>query len=75
MVERVFSTPRRFTHPRAQTNLGPLLGSDRPASFAQEDAVKFALHNTSFLPTTGDPRDMWPELRDRVQWMEANGFD
>ncbi len=37
--------------------------------------MKFALHNTSFLPTTGDPRDMWPELRDRVQWMEANGFD
>ena len=37
--------------------------------------MKFALHNPSFLPTTGDPRDVWPELRDRAQWAEAVGFD
>ena len=37
--------------------------------------MKFALHNASFLPTTGKPQDVWPELRDRAQWMDDNGFD
>lgn len=37
--------------------------------------MKFGLHNASFLPTTGDPRDVWPQLRERAQWMDASGFD
>jgi F420-dependent oxidoreductase-like protein len=37
--------------------------------------MKFALHNASFLPTTGNLKDVWPELRERALWMEANGFD
>jgi len=37
--------------------------------------MKFGLHNPSFLPTTGEVRDVWPELRARAQWAEAVGFD
>ena len=37
--------------------------------------MKFGLHNASFLPTTGKPEDVWPELHDRAQWMDENGFD
>ncbi len=37
--------------------------------------MKFGLHNTSFLANSGNIRDMWPELRDRAQWLETNGFD
>ena len=37
--------------------------------------MKFALHNVSFLPTTHNPQDIWPELRDRAQWLDAHGFE
>ena len=37
--------------------------------------MKFGLHNASFLPTTGKAKDVWPELRERAQWMEESGFE
>ena len=37
--------------------------------------MKFGLHNNSFLTATGSPREIWPELKERVQWLDAIGFD
>ena len=36
--------------------------------------IKFGLHNNTFLPVTGKREDIYPELRDRAQWLEAHGF-
>ena len=37
--------------------------------------MKFGLHNFSFIPTTMKPIDVWPEIRERAQWLEENGFE
>ena len=37
--------------------------------------MKFGYHNTSFKPSTGQPQDMYPELRERTLWAEDAGFD
>ena len=37
--------------------------------------MKFGLHNNSFRPVSGRVADIYPQLRERVQWAEANGFD
>jgi len=36
--------------------------------------MKFGLHNNTFLPVRGGAESIYPELRDRAQWLEANGF-
>lgn len=36
--------------------------------------IKFGLHNSAFLPVSGKAEDIYPELRDRAQWLDANGF-
>ena len=37
--------------------------------------MKFGLHNNSFIPTTGGAERIFPEVRDRAQWLEGHGFD
>ena len=37
--------------------------------------MKFGLHNPSFQPVSGGPESIFPELREKAQWLEANGFD
>ena len=36
--------------------------------------MKFGLHHNSFLTSDGRPESIWPEMRERVGWLEANGF-
>lgn len=36
--------------------------------------MKFGLHNNSFIPAKGGAESIFPEIRERAQWLENNGF-
>ena len=36
--------------------------------------MEFAFHNPLFIPSTGNPKDIFPELRDRAQYVDEHGF-
>ena len=36
--------------------------------------MEFAFHNPRFVPSTGDRKDIFPELRERAQYVDAHGY-
>ena len=36
--------------------------------------MKFGLHNNSFITNGGLAEEIFPELKNRAQWLENNGF-